>query len=300
MRQPSRLILTAICRSLPPLVALTLWAAPVLGQSLVCHPLRDGESAEQAARRVTGASRNMYSASFQIMNASSRFIPKSQYNRLEAGWRACVVKPSARDRAADARLVGVPSAIKADAPQTADASLALAPTGAAASDPLVRVRVRAQSAVPVSSRPARNVDFTMVWLATAIAVPWFGFQAVDGYLTRRKAASVVVQHFANRFIAEFERPLAQHNDTERPLKALVRATRRGQFDILLAPGPGRRYPNLTDHKKNVEYDVVRVMQALGDDAFVPGALHMRAEWVVVPFQPRTGQKQSSVTCISSF
>jgi len=110
----------------------------------------------------------------------------------------------------------------------------------------------------------------------------------------------LVQHFANQFIAEFERPLVRYDDTERPLKARVRSARRGRFDILLAPGQGRRYPNLTDHKRNVEYDVGRVLSVLDDPAFVSSALYTQAEWVVVPFQPRTGSKQPGVTCISSF
>ena len=83
------------CHALP-ILALAVSAAPSFAQSLVCHPIRRGESAGQAARRVTGDSRNMYSASFQIMNGSSRFVPKSQYDRLHAGWRACIVRPPAR------------------------------------------------------------------------------------------------------------------------------------------------------------------------------------------------------------
>jgi hypothetical protein len=46
---------------------------------------------------------------------------------------------------------------------------------------------------------------------------------------------------------------------ERPVRSRLRCgARLGRFDILLAPGEGRRYPNLSDHKKNVEYDVARV------------------------------------------
>ena len=186
-----------------------------------------------------------------------------------------------------------------DPPQTSAAPVAVAPPIAVATaDSLVRFRVSAQPAA--SDRPIGNVYLTIVWLGAAIAVPWFGLQILDGYVTRRRVASVLVQHFANRFIAEFERPLVRYDDTERPLKARVRGARRGRFDILLAPGQGRRYPNFTDHKRNVEYDVGRVVSALDNPAFVNGALYTQAEWVVVPFQPRTGPKQPGVTCISSF
>jgi hypothetical protein len=60
--------------------------------------------------------------------------------------------------------------------------------------------------------------------------------------------------------------------------------RRGRFSILLAPGEGRVYPNLADHKKNVEYDVDRVMRVIADHAFVSGAPYTKAGWIVVPFQ----------------
>jgi hypothetical protein len=75
--------------------------------------------------------------------------------------------------------------------------------------------------------------------------------------------------------------------------------RRGRFSILLAPGEGRRYPNLSDHKKNVEYDVARVVRVLADDSFVSGAPYAKAGWIVVPFQFTADPKPSGVSCISS-
>ena len=80
--------------ALPIVLMLAVAPTAAFAQSLVCHAIRRGESATQAARRVTGDSRNAYQAWFQIMNASSRFVPKSQYNRIRAGWRACVIKPA--------------------------------------------------------------------------------------------------------------------------------------------------------------------------------------------------------------
>ena len=77
-----------------------------LRASPVCHAIRRGESAAQAARRTTGNGRNAYQAWFQIMNASSRFVPKSQYDRIHAGWRACVV-PAIRSRSSNANHVEV-------------------------------------------------------------------------------------------------------------------------------------------------------------------------------------------------
>src|SRR5262245_32971323 len=67
-------------------------AATAFAESPVCHAIRRGESAAQAARRVTGDGRNAYQTWFQIKNASSKFIPKSQYYLVRAGWQACVMK----------------------------------------------------------------------------------------------------------------------------------------------------------------------------------------------------------------
>jgi hypothetical protein len=109
-----------------------------------------------------------------------------------------------------------------------------------------------------------------------------------------------VRYFVDRFVDEFERPLVRYDVEERPVRSrLRRGARVRRFDILLAPAEGRRYPNLLDHKKNVEYDVARVMYVLGDDSFVSGALYTQAGWTVVPFQFRAGPKPSGVTCISS-
>jgi hypothetical protein len=111
----------------------------------------------------------------------------------------------------------------------------------------------------------------------------------------------VMRHFADRFIAEFERPLLRYDVEERPLRSRVRSCiRPGRFEIHLAPGTGRRYPNLSDHRKNVEYDVARVLDVLADRSFVVDPLYADAEWVVVSFQFTAGPTQAGVTCISSF
>jgi hypothetical protein len=143
-------------------------------------------------------------------------------------------------------------------------------------------------------------DLTMLWLCAAIVVPWFGWRMIDEYLARRKTASIITHYFVRRFVEEFERPLVRYDAGERPVRSRVRfGVRRGRFRILLAPGEGRRYPNLFDHKKNVEYDVARVMRVLADDSFVSGAPYTKAGWIVVPFQFTTEPKRSGVTCISS-
>src|SRR5215467_3337976 len=79
------------------LLIVLIEASPTdaVAQSLACYVMTRGESATHAARRVTGKGQNAYQQWFQIMDRSSRFVPKSQYNRISgAGWRACVIKPA--------------------------------------------------------------------------------------------------------------------------------------------------------------------------------------------------------------
>ena len=79
--------------ALPILMLLSVAPTAAFSESLVCQSIRRGESAPQVARRLTGDSRNAYQTWFQIRNASSRFVPKSQYNAIRAGWQACLLKP---------------------------------------------------------------------------------------------------------------------------------------------------------------------------------------------------------------
>jgi hypothetical protein len=140
----------------------------------------------------------------------------------------------------------------------------------------------------------------MLWLCAAMVVPWCVWRMVNDYLTHWKTASLSVRYFAHRFVDEFERPLVGYDAGERPVRSDLRfGARRGRFDILLAPGEGRRYPNLSDHKKNVEYDVARVVRVLADDSFVSGAPYPKAGWIAVPFQFTADPKPPGGSCISS-
>lgn len=289
----------------PIVLLLTVGPMTAFGQSFVCHAIRRGETATEVARRVTGSTRNTYQAWFQIRNASSRFVPKSQYNRIRAGWQACVSKAVAQSLLSKAQLVEGPDVLDAsDESEPSKPSAvadALAMPVVLASAEAVAVAGDGPSSIASDvPRAIRLVDLTMMWLGAALIVPWFGWRIVDGYLVRRKTASIVMRHFARRFVDEFERPLIRYHDGEHPVRSRLRCnTRRGRLDILLAPGVGRRYPNLSDHKKNVEYDVSRVVDALADDSFVSGRLYTQSGWVVVPFQFKAGPKQPGVTCISS-
>jgi hypothetical protein len=289
--------MTRVARSALIVLMLEAFPTDAFAQSPVCHAIGRAESATQAARRMTGNGRNAYQAWFQIMNASSRFVPKSQYDRIHAGWRACVMA-GIRRMSWNANHVEEPEA--ADVSETRNGSgipeVLAAPTALASVD----AGDRPQSAASDLFRRLGGVDLTMLWLCAAMGVPWLGWRIVDGYLARRKTASIVVRYFVHQFVDEFERPLVRYDIGERPVRARLRCgARLRRFDILLAPGEGRRYPNLSDHKKNVEYDVARVMHVLADDSFVSGAPYTQAGWIVVPFRFTAGPKQSGVTCISS-
>jgi hypothetical protein len=267
-------------------IVLTLAGGPpaASAQSRVCYAVQPGDTASRLAQRITGDARNKYQPWFQIVDASMRTVPQSQYDRIRPGWRACVRKEPVESRLAPADDVVVEEV-------TTPVQEVTTPVEAAASPPLAAIAPRA---IP-------DVDLSVVWLGAAVVVPLLGWRILDGYYSRRKAALIVMRHFAHRFLREFERPLIQPHAAEHAVESRLRLRpRRARFDILLAPGKGRRYPNLSDHRKNVEYDVARVLHVLGDESFVCGPLSVHAGWVVVPFQLRVGPKRSGVVCISSF
>jgi hypothetical protein len=95
----------------------------------------------------------------------------------------------------------------------------------------------------------------------------------------------VMRSFGKKFIAEFERPLFRTCADDSVLNSRMRfAPRRRRLDILVAPPAGRTYPNLADHKNNVEYDVGRILAQLDDRQFTIGLLYAESEWVVIPFR----------------
>ena len=289
--------------ALPMVMLLACAPAAAYSQSLDCHSIRRGESAAQVARRITGDSRNAYQTWFQIRNASSRFVPKSQYNSIRAGWQACLLKPIVQRASAKVEEVIAPSVLSEALPI---ASAPVAPAVLMTREP-DDANTSLRSTAFEILREIGGLDFPMVWLGAAMVVPWVGWRFMDDYLVRKKTRTIVMQHYATRFVQEFERPL-RLSQADRPVRSRVRySARRGRLDILLAPGRGRRYPNLSDHKKNMEYDVARIVRALADRSFVNGPLYTQAGWVVVPFQflvrPGRGEgrkTKTGVTCISFF
>ena len=119
-------------------------------------------------------------------------------------------------------------------------------------------------------------------LAVGVVLAWC---AMDEYVGERATTVEAMKRFGQAFVREFERPLRQSNGSDRPIESQLRASPdRGRLEILLSPGGGHRYPNLSDHRTNVLYDVTRVLKLLQDERFVCEQMYSQGPWVVVPFR----------------
>jgi hypothetical protein len=237
-------------------------------ERVTCVTIRTDETVASVAQRVTGDARNMQASWFQIVNpTTSRPVPKARYGFIFAGWNACTTVDDALPD-----LTIEPAAQVLSIPVVADA-----PPKRAAAPMSATVVVWAPAAI-----------WSTVVLALALTC-WL----VDEYLAGRRDTLRAMEHYAERFVEEFERPLIQPHLSRRPIQSRVRfKPGRARFDVLLAPDAGLRYPNLTDHKGNVMYDVVRIQRALSQHAFVSSRPYARGRWVVVPFRFRVETREA--------
>jgi hypothetical protein len=196
----------------------------------------------------------MRQPSFQILNpATARFVSKSTYDHILVGWQACLV--SGHD---------------------------VAPGSASAARAVVAGSAQAL-------RLFRRFDPNAVLWGLLVILIVFVLHSGEQYLRERKTMLVAMKRFAVGFVREFEKPLIDPGAAERPIQARVRfAPHRARLEVRLAPNGGRRYPNLADHRTNVEYDVARVLRSLNDHSFLSGPPYARGRWVVVPFQRTVG------------
>ena len=252
-------------------------------ERMTCVKIRTDETVASVAKRVTGDARNMEASWFQIVNpTTSRPVPKTRYGFIFAGWNACTAVDDALHQVAME-----PAAQVLSSPAVVDAP----PTPAVAGAPPNRL-VAPTLATDVVWAPA--AIWSTVVLALALTC-WL----VDEYLAGRRDRLRAMKLYAERFVEEFERPLIQPHLSRRPIQSRVRfKPGRARFDVLLAPEAGLRYPNLTDHKGNVMYDVVRIQQALSEHAFVSSRPYARGRWVVVPFRFRVGTREAGGRCDS--
>ena len=238
-------------------------AQRAIAQSLLCATIRPGEDAAHAAQRISGAARNTREPWFQILDATSRVVPKADYAAAHAGWYACVA-----------------TGLTDDAAATADNDVVTWTH---------RFRAGYQDVVRLFQSPDPNIALWFVLLALiAIAT-----HNADQYFRDREQILKTMQQFSRKFVHEFERPLAAGGLSPRPIQSRLRfSPHASRLDILLAPGTGRRYPNLSDHRRNVEYDVQRVLNVLRDEPFVAGRPGMDGRWVVLPFQLKSAITQA--------
>ena len=130
-----------------------------------------------------------------------------------------------------------------------------------------------------------GIGWWVVLLVCSAAAAVAALIVIQSSIERRKAASRALEQFGSAFIREFERPLLEERIPRSKLRAkLELAADRRSIDVLIAPPDGKRYPNLGDHRTNVEYDVGRVVGLLNDRRFVCGPLRARGPWVAIPFR----------------
>ncbi len=261
-------------RRLVAVVVLLVCAVPAraVAQEFVCGPISRGDTASGLARRLTGNAALAYAHVFQILDPARRmFVPKSQYRRLRTDWQACVATAPLTSTPAAYSLV-VASAATAIAPNepaitatplaTASAPLGLAPAGWTLSGVLFGVAVGA--------------FVVMILLLSVAAARWLAPRPIPPPIRRA----------GERFVTAFAQPLVDVASGCPPIETRLRFVPRTQhLEISIAPGRGRRYPNLADHKRNVEYDVNRVIRALGQRYVLGDRLRAAGKWVVVTIRP---------------
>jgi hypothetical protein len=222
-------------------------------QQLACITILSGETATSLAQRISGDGRHAGEPWFQIVNpATSEFVSKGSYDRILPGWKACVTYASQ--------------------------AVAAAPPG--------------PSAAQMVSSLIDWRTVVVLWGATMLSLG-VACRCTGQYVKDRERTLCRMKIFADRFVQEFERPLTDRHETGRPIESQVRfSPARSRVEVLFAPNGGRRYPNLTDHRMNLLYDVGRVQDVVGDRGFVSRKPYVSGRWVVVPFQLTAGPKQA--------
>jgi hypothetical protein len=144
-----------------------------------------------------------------------------------------------------------------------------------------------------SNPRTQQLGFLLLALTASGAAVVCGCRSLEQAAMKRHTLKLQMLVFGRAFLSDFERPLRVEGVADRPVDARIRfLPRQRRLDILLAPGSGRRYPNLDDHKRNLEYDVRRIAHDLRNHPFVPSAPRAEGKWVVIPFhfqpRPKTG------------
>lgn len=264
-------------------VFLVLCSVPLCAeaQQYVCWPIARGDTAFGLARRLTGTTATTYGEAFQIRDPARRkFLPKSQYNRLRSDWQACVARElvTSDQRAAPAPAASAaPTAASAAVATTASAALAAASAAVATASSAV-LAAAASARLPVLDE--RNVVFAVTFGA-GVSLMLLMISLVSSYAAERPIPPAL-QRIGQDFLTAFAIPLVDPTSAVPPVAGRLRFIRRTKrLEICIAPNGGRRYPNLSDHRKNVIYDVQRVIRNMGANRIVCDRLHSEGQWVIV-------------------
>ena len=266
-------------RQLLAVVLLLLWVVPpsVHAQEFVCSPIARGDTAARLAQRLIGDPAAAYSDAFQIRDPARRlFVPKSQYHRIRTDWQACVARGSTKST------------------QPARTSAAATAPAIVADEPKITSRPLTTSPAPLTL--ASTVPSHLVLAATIGAVILFLLSIGLAVMSSEASRPIpqILKNAGDAFVQAFARPLEDLSPGVPAVRARLRfVSRKQQLEISLAPGPGRRYPNLVDHKSNVEYDITRVMGIIGARFVVSDRLRTAGKWVVVAIR-LADVKQSGV------
>ena len=136
---------------------------------------------------------------------------------------------------------------------------------------------------------------TFVWVPLLVLGALSVSRFAVSYWRQRRERAHIMRRFGGQFVREFGRPLTQFRGNSPLPRARLRiSARRSRLEILVAPADGRSYPNLSDHRSNVEYDVARVMTALGRESFANGRPYAEGHWVVLPFHYKGAVRQEGI------
>jgi len=195
---------------------------------------------------------------------------------MRCGWTGKEHSCRVRSRCCAGRICG-----RAAEPAVTPAGPAVALT-----DPVITTSVplaiRSAHPAPALSDGSHD-DFVIASMASAALLMLLIYAAVDSRMP--PPIPPLMRRAGEQFVIAFARPLIDPSSSVPPIEARLRFIRRTQqLEISIAPGAGRRYPNLVDHKGNVEYDVNRVMRVLGNHFVKSDRLRAAGKWVVVPIR----------------
>jgi hypothetical protein len=133
-------------------------------------------------------------------------------------------------------------------------------------------------------------------VALTVFLMLLSWSLLDEYVRQRWPIPAQLRQTAQEFIDTFARPLLSQQPGGPAIRSRLRyLPRHEELEILIAPNPGRIYPNLSDHRRNVEYDVHRVLSILDDRLALSSPLRTEGLWVVIPVRSNVDGKEAGAT-----